>query len=261
MKSTGKPTVRPVESSGQSSPLEQSTERLRADVGARMKEIRGSEDQAVFAETLNISTGTLGRYERGERWPDAPVLAALALKRDVSADWLLTGAPPKEYSARWVTHGRILAEQIQAKYYGSESFFLMPLYDIRAAAGYGALVEDQPPTDYRAFSRIWLSQEIRVQPFERLALVTIAGNSMEPDLHDGDVVMIDKGDTEVLREGAYVFFLDGHVFVKRLALRGDRLLIISSNGDHAQQELKLLQEHVSFKVIGRVIGQPLFKRI
>lgn len=249
-----------VESSGQTSPAELSTEQLRADVGARIKEVRGSEDQGEFAATVGVSPGTLGRYERGERLPDAEFLAAIALKRDVSADWLLTGAPPKEFSARWKVHGQILAEHLRAKYYGTESFYLMPLYDIRAAAGYGALVEDQPPTDYRAFSRAWLAQEIRVQPFDRLALVTIAGNSMEPDLHDGEVVMIDKGDSEVLREGAYVFFLDGHVFVKKLALRGDRLLIISSNGDHATQELKLLQEHVTFRIIGRVIGQPLFKR-
>ena len=73
--------------------------------------------------------------------------------------------------------------------------------------------------------------------------------------------MIDKGDTEVLREGAYVFFLDDHIYVKRLALSEGRLSIISTNAEHhPPKEVTLLQENSTFRIIGRVIGQPTFKR-
>lgn len=244
---------------------------MKVLIGQRIIEIRGKRERDEFADFLGVHSGTLGRYERGERLPDPEFLIAITWKCNISADWLLYGVPPKSFEeaanvdirrmALLQHHSGGLAEQLLAKYHATESFMLVPLYDIRAAAGHGALVEERDASDYWAFSLVWLAQETRVSP-KRLALVTVAGNSMEPDLHDGDVVMIDRGDVELLREGVYVFHLDGHVYVKHLALRGDRLVIVSRNGaDYPQQEIKLLQENVTFKLIGRVIGQPLFKRM
>lgn len=142
----------------------------------------------------------------------------------------------------------------------SESFIRVPFYDVRASAGHGAFVGDHVPTRHYAFDREWLALHVGV-PASRLALIPVAGNSMEPDLHDGDLVMIDRGDIEVLREGVYVFELEDRLYVKRLSLRGERLVVASSNGDYPPDELNLLQENPGFRLHGRVLGSPSFKRL
>lgn len=153
-----------------------------------------------------------------------------------------------------------MAQQLHAKYDATEAFVLVPLYDVRAAAGHGALAEDRPSSESRAFSRVWLSREVGLPP-TRLRLVTVAGDSMAPELYDGNEVMMDTGDTEVLREGIYVFYLDGHIYVKRLTLQGAQLMIINSNpvgGD--PQRSDTLRGLDTFRLIRRVVGQPLFRR-
>ena len=139
-------------------------------------------------------------------------------------------------------------------------FAQVPFFDVRASAGHGAFVADQAAARYYAFDREWLALHVGV-PERRLALIPVSGTSMEPDLRDGDLVMIDRGDIEVLREGVYVFELDDRLYVKRLMLRGDRLVVESSNGDYPPFELNTLLERPSFKIHGRVLGSPSFKRL
>lgn len=141
-----------------------------------------------------------------------------------------------------------------------DSFARIPFYDVRASAGHGAFVAAQESERCYAFDREWLSHQVGVAA-RRLALIPVSGTSMEPDLRDGDLVMIDRGDVEVLREGVYVFELDDRLYVKRLSLRGDRLVVASSNGDYPTTELNTLQENPSFRLHGRVLGSPSFKRL
>lgn len=62
-----------------------------SDVGARIRRARGGRSQRSLGHALDISPMTLIRYERGERAPDAGVLAAICRECGVTADWLLFG--------------------------------------------------------------------------------------------------------------------------------------------------------------------------
>ena len=55
----------------------------------RFSILRGKKTQLEFAEFLGISRASVSFYEKGDRVPDAIVLAKIALKCNVSADWLL----------------------------------------------------------------------------------------------------------------------------------------------------------------------------
>lgn len=230
-------------------------------IGARLKAARAKlgRSQKDFAEAAGIPLDTYVKHERDQSIPGGDHLAGIGLL-GVDLTWVLTGQGGDELAlAR--AHSVGIAQQLHAKYDATEEFALLPLYDVRAAAGHGALAEDRPAAEHRAFSRAWLSREVGLPP-ARLKLITVAGDSMVPDLHDGEEVMIDSGDLEVLREGIYVFHLDGHIYVKRLALQGDRLMIISTNpSGRPPEELSLLRENASFRLIGRVIGQPMFRRV
>lgn len=211
-----------------------------------------------MAAKAGIPIQTYKKYESDKITPGGDALAGLGLL-GIDLTWLLTGRGGDEMglARAWSAN---LQRQMNEEYQSTETFVLLPLYDVRVSAGHGALAEDRPSTELRAFSRVWLSREVGVAP-SRLRLVTVAGDSMVPELHDGDEVMIDVGDVEVLREGVYVFYLDGHIYVKRLALRDAHLMIISSNRSAGEpQQLDALRGRDTFRLIGRLVGQPLFRR-
>ncbi len=211
-----------------------------------------------MAAAAGIPLDTYKKYEGDTRAPGSDALRGLGIM-GVDLLWLLTGKGG-DLVGTMRAHSTALAQQVNAKYDATENFALIPLYDVRAAAGHGALVEDRPPSEHWCFSRVWLDRELRISP-SRLMLVTVAGGSGEPEVHDGDVVMVDKGDIDVLREGAYIFFLDGRVYMKWLELQGDQLVIVSRNHvDYPPQKVSTLQENSTFRLIARVVGKPMFQR-
>ncbi|WP_172613303.1 helix-turn-helix domain-containing protein [Brucella sp. 10RB9215] len=66
----------------------------KTPLGARIRDVRrhfGDEDREIFASNLNISRAALAYYERGERTPDADVLAAYHARYGININWLITG--------------------------------------------------------------------------------------------------------------------------------------------------------------------------
>ena len=59
-------------------------------IGARLKLIRGEASQEEFAAEIGVVKGTVWRYERGDRMPDAAFLLRL-FELGFNPTWLLTG--------------------------------------------------------------------------------------------------------------------------------------------------------------------------
>ena len=64
--------------------------RFRRKMTARLSQIRGDRSQRAFAGDLGVFQQNVNRYERGTS-PHANFLITLALKENVSLDWLLLG--------------------------------------------------------------------------------------------------------------------------------------------------------------------------
>ncbi len=110
---------------------------------------------------------------------------------------------------------------------------LLPIarLDIGASAGGGAVVDREQPLYPMSFDRTWLRRLTRA-PADRLSIIRVQGDSMQPTLADGDDIMIDRSDgAERLRDGVYVLRLDDALMVKRLALNpvGGRVAVRSDN--------------------------------
>ena len=77
-----------------------------------------------------------------------------------------------------------------------------------------------------AFDRKWLARR-GLNP-ANLAVIPVAGNNKEPDLHDGDLIPIDQGDT-TLRDGRiYAVRNSDGLFVKRVQFfPGQRIFLQS----------------------------------
>lgn len=138
-----------------------------------------------------------------------------------------------------------------------DAFAKIPLHEARLAAGAGASNHDEEIIDHLAFRRDWL-RRIDVAPSKaRLARVT--GDSMEPTIFAGDMVLINTGRrappprTRAARDTRlppiYALTEDGEARIKRVDRAGpDQLLLISDNKMHPTE-----QKHIGdVTLIGRV---------
>jgi phage repressor protein C with HTH and peptisase S24 domain len=132
-------------------------------------------------------------------------------------------------------------------------FVMVPRLDVHLSAGGGReqveieLVKDNP----QAFRSEWI-RLMRLKP-AKLAAMRAAGESMEPTIHDGDSLLVDTSQIEVVDGKVYALWYDGGERVKRLfRLPGGVLRIVSDNPRFPSLEVPPAElEHV--RVIGRVV--------
>jgi phage repressor protein C with HTH and peptisase S24 domain len=108
----------------------------------------------------------------------------------------------------------------------------VPRLEVSAAAGAGAINEQERARSHFAFDVKWL-RNIGAGDIQRLSVIRVQGDSMAPTLADGDEILVDGSDAqERLRDGIYVLRVDDALVVKRIALNpvSRRISIKSDNG-------------------------------
>lgn len=200
-------------------------------LGSRIGELVAElgEDKAVLV--TGRSYKTLGRYISGKEAP-FNVVAALAQAAGRSMTWMATG----------------IEDQPDAP----EGFKLIKRLDIEASAGPGALVEVEDTFEVLAFREDWLRRR-GINPLTTHAL-TARGDSMEPTIRDGDVLLVDKSIDHVRDNAIYVVVFAGRTLVKRLQLMRDGSVIIKSDNSAAfTDEVVPAAEVPEINVAGRVM--------
>lgn len=121
---------------------------------------------------------------------------------------------------------------------------------IGASAGPGSLADDDEFQDIMAFGPKWLKQ-MGGNP-DKLSLIVVDGDSMDPTLCDGDDIMVDHSAAErPLRDGIHVLRMDDVLLVKRIALGpSGRLSIRSDNPQYPDWDDV---DAGSVNIIGRVV--------
>jgi phage repressor protein C with HTH and peptisase S24 domain len=107
----------------------------------------------------------------------------------------------------------------------------VPVIDVKASAGHGALAERELQSGQFGFDEGWL-RRLTPSKANSLSIIGVVGDSMETTLYDGDDVMVDLGDAQSrLRDGIYVLRMDGALNVKRIAIepKGKLISVISDN--------------------------------
>jgi len=123
----------------------------------------------------------------------------------------------------------------------------VPRLPLGASAGPGALASEEAPFDSFRFSRRWL-REHGLDP-RMLSAIVVAGDSMEPDLRDGDEILVDRA-PRPFRDGIHVVRMGEALHVKRVqAGRPGRLTLISANAAYPPLEVAAGE----VEVIGRVV--------
>jgi phage repressor protein C with HTH and peptisase S24 domain len=167
---------------------------------------------AGFGQTVGLRTREhVSRLVSGKVAPSEPLIVAICCVHKVGRAWLERGEGP------------MFAGELQ-----EGEFSPVPLVNLRLAAGSGAEVYEEGELKQLQFRTTWLRSTLRAS-LRNLVAMRVEGESMEPTLSAGDVVLVDRAHTDPTREALYALREDNRLLVKRTRMEGDRVLLISDN--------------------------------
>ncbi len=221
-----------------------------------MERLKGSlnlANDAALCRLLGMSTSAYANRKKAGSIPLEKIVD-VAAARDIDLTFVLTG------KRGVITTGSstppLSAREAEGRYSSAaDALVQVPLYDVRAAAGFGAFIEDQPAKEALAFRRDWIQRQLGV-PERGLSLIYVAGDSMEPTLSDGDVIMVNRADRAIRQEGIYVLRMDDTLLVKKLQrMPGGMVKVSSDNPGYGSFELNsvALEHGDEAQLIGRVV--------
>lgn len=228
-------------------------------IADRLQTLAGNMTGVILASFCGVSVGSISKYMKGGT-PDVENSVKIARAFNVTLDWLLTGQGPKSWNKSHMqpkpTH-QPQPESQQPEAFLNEKFFenyvFIPGYSmVSAAAGGGAINDSEVADEQYAFRREWAVLDAGIDP-KRAAVIRVDGDSMEPTLSRGDVILIDRRDTSFSRDAIYVFHWDDGLFVKRIQRANNSCFdVISDNPVYDKKTLTPVDlENLS--VIGRVM--------
>jgi phage repressor protein C with HTH and peptisase S24 domain len=130
----------------------------------------------------------------------------------------------------------------------ADDLIAVPVLDVQASAGPGAFAESERARARMRFDPSWL-RGLNVDP-RQLSVIQVTGDSMAPTLHDGDDILVDRGNRR-LRDGIHVLRLDGVLNVKRLLVEAGGKVTVRSDNPAYPTWPSL--ERRELDVIGRVV--------
>lgn len=208
------------------------------DIGDKIKLIREGAglSRKAFAAQLGVAEAKIQPVETGRQRADHVFLEKLYKSFQLDANWLLnTDLGMADVAVN------------------STDFIPIPRYDVQVSAGDGALAQDTAPTGFYGFKRDWMERR-GLNP-DKLAVVIVTGDSMEPYLRDGDLVLIDHAQDQIVDGRTFVVRFDDNLVVKKVQLiPGGTLLLISANKDYPAITLDLSLVDPAISIIGRVVA-------
>jgi phage repressor protein C with HTH and peptisase S24 domain len=213
----------------------------------RLRFATGDESVNSLAKRCDIPEATMRGYFKG-RFPTADKAFTIATKLDVNLDWLVGGIGSKERlpDAQSFTggaidnRGRIM----------NEIAFIQRL-DVQASAGTGALVVSEDTVDILGFNRNWLRERSINAAAARI--LDVKGDSMEPTIRDGDILVVDTSINQVRDNAIYVIIYAGNVLVKRVHIKRDGSLTLISDNERYPREDVPIAEVPDLHIAGRVM--------
>ena len=182
--------------------------------------------QRVLSEKLGYGARNLEIKIQRNSAPNIEDLKKLSEIFDVSFDYLIEG----------------LEENLKQVVKDSSKFFV-PVLNQKLSAGYGQYLQEEPQViGYMEVPR-YLKQF-----GENLALLYVDGDSMEPTLRRGDLVLCDS--CGYSGEGLYAIMRDGDGYVKRVYKDSGKFIIKSDNPLYPTKEEP--QDSQCLGIVGRV---------
>ncbi|MEQ8747320.1 S24 family peptidase [Pyruvatibacter sp.] len=215
----------------------------------RLREARGKKSQTEMAQQLGVPKNTYGRYERGQTRPDVAFIRGFCELLGVEESWLISGRGRPNRDGLTTT-SRIVETGFADEAGSSDDFVAIPRYAVEASAGPGRQALAEQALEDVAFRRDWL-RSIGVSPARAMTLIA-AGDSMEPTIRHGDLLLVDTGIETVMDNAIYVLSLHGAVLLKRVQRLIDGTVLVKSDNSLYAEERIGAADADQLHVVGRV---------
>lgn len=190
----------------------------------RMKELGLS--QGEVAKATGAARSTVHGWLNNVAQPSGQRLLLLATTLKTTAEWILNGESPTQ-SQTLGTMTQSQSGQSQQGFYGAEvigwaegdpvpeGYVAVDYYDeIHVSAGDGYLNSEQY-TPRKYLLSLDLIKECDVDS-SQAQVIPVHGDSMAPELKDGQLISIDRSAKRIIDSEIYAFCVDGHTKIKYL---------------------------------------------
>lgn len=199
----------------------------------RIFDVTGISSQSELAEELKINRSGITHARNNNKIPDKWIVK-LYKRFSLNPQWVESGVGN-------VFIGKESRSDVDFKY--------IPKVAARLSAGTGSFDCDENVTDYLSFQTSWLSKK---GASNSMVAMEVFGQSMEPVIREGDTVLIDQSQKQILAGAIYAVGVDDTILVKRLEKHPNKLVLCSDNKDYAPIYLER-EDADKIRVIGKVI--------
>jgi len=103
------------------------------------------------------------------------------------------------------------------------------LPETESGCGNGVINTDwYTPSEFMWISRDWLHQSVRVIS-DSIFIIRARGDSMEPTISNGDLILVDTKQCGDKTDGIYVIQRGDYTYTKRLQFIDEKIIVISDN--------------------------------
>ena len=201
----------------------------------RVSEALGLRSQLELASKLGLNRSAISQAKKKKEVPDRWVLNLYRLY-GLNPDWVETGK------------GQVFVKH-------TKSGNLEPEYSVvrkvraRLSAGDGSFETSPEISGHYLFQSEWLKRKGQVS---EMVLMDVSGNSMEPELKNGDTVLIDISQKDILAGLLYAVGIDDTIMVKRVEKHPGKLVLRSDN--HEYSPIIIVNKDInSVRIIGKVV--------
>lgn len=207
--------------------------------------------QADLALKAGVSQGAIGHLESG-RTSTSRSITSIARALDVDPVWLADGkgeAFPKEWGAVPPSTEHlnvVIAED------GDPYFYQIPKVQLQLSAGITGFqtVPEIHDGSKVSVAKNWVERN-GYRPGALIAL-TVKGESMEPNLYPGDLVIVNTAQTEMIDGAVFAVNYEGEAVIKRLSRDSGQWWLSSDNPDQRKYHRKSCRGGECI-MIGRVV--------
>jgi phage repressor protein C with HTH and peptisase S24 domain len=217
------------------------------NIGERIEKAReiARLNQSELARQMGVSPQAVQKWEAGETVPRGQRIEHLAAVLGVSVSYLMSDDG---------TGGiRLVSDNSELPAIGKT--VVVPRLNVSGSMGYGLAKSDgyMDIIERMTVSAEWIRQTLSVTSPNNLAIITGRGDSMEGTYDDGDLLLVDRGISDLQIDAVYVLSIDGELYIKRVQRQpGGIIIMISDNPKYQPITLKPADME-SFEVLGRVM--------
>lgn len=205
-------------------------------IDALMKRIlntTGINSQSELAQQLEINRSGITHARNSNKIPDKWIVK-LYRKFGLNPEWVETGT------------GNVFIHEHSDT---DIEFKSIPKVTARLSAGTGSFESRENVTEYLSFQTKWLTGKGSASS---MVAMEVFGQSMEPVIKEGDTVLIDQSQKNILAGAIYAVGVEDTILVKRLEKHPDKLVLTSDNKDYEPIYLEG-EETDKLRILGKVI--------